>query len=251
MEKEDKRGIFFGVIGVLTLIVAIIGASLAYFSINAKSEDNALTVKAATVKIVYEDGNKLSVTDIIPSEQKVALKTFTRSGEDNGQGGTYKTCVDDNGFNVCGYYDFTLTNDGPNAMEITAKVTPTALVKEEKDDGGNVTTPAEIPFKNLKFVLYDRTGISGEFDNGSNIVSTGTIPYDEVSKDYTEFSLLGSTGDETMTIQGNHTTKNLRLFVWLDEVGAANDAEQGATFKGTVNVEVKGAKTITGVATAE
>ena len=29
MEKEDKRGIFFGVIGVLTLIVAIIGASLA------------------------------------------------------------------------------------------------------------------------------------------------------------------------------------------------------------------------------
>ena len=38
MEKEDKRGIFFGVIGVLTLIVAIIGASLAYFSINAKSE---------------------------------------------------------------------------------------------------------------------------------------------------------------------------------------------------------------------
>ena len=53
MEKEDKRGIFFGVIGVLTFIVAIIGASLAYFSINAKSEDNALTVKAATVKIVY------------------------------------------------------------------------------------------------------------------------------------------------------------------------------------------------------
>ena len=29
MEREDKRGIFFGVIGVLTLIVAIIGESLA------------------------------------------------------------------------------------------------------------------------------------------------------------------------------------------------------------------------------
>ena len=35
----------------------------------------------------------------------------------------------------------------------------------------------------------------------------------------------------------------------LDEAGADNDAEQGATFKGTVNVEVKGAKTITGEAT--
>ena len=35
-----------------------------------------------------------------------------------------------------------------------------------------------------------------------------------------------------MKIAGNHTTKNLRLFVWLDEAGADNDAEQGATFKG-------------------
>ena len=105
------------------------------------------------------------------------------------------------------------------------------------------------PFKHLKFVLYDRTGISGEFDNGSNIVYTGTIPYSEVSGEYTEFSLLGATGDETMKIAGNYTTKNLRLFVWLDEAGADNDAEQGATFKGTVNVEVKGAKTITGEAT--
>jgi hypothetical protein len=54
---------------------------------------------------------------------------------------------------------------------------------------------------------------------------------------------------ELLKIAGNHTTKNLRLFVWLDEAGADNDAEQGATFKGTVNVEVKGAKTITGEAT--
>ena len=170
MEKEDKRGIFFGVIGVLTLIVAIIGASLAYFSINAKSEDNALTVKAATVKIVYEDGDKLNVTNIIPSDQTIALRTFTRTGDDDGQGGTYKTCIDDKGFTTCGYYDFTLTNDGPTEMEIIAKVIPTALVKEEKNEQGEVTTKGEIPFKHLKFVLYDRTGISGEFDNGSNIV---------------------------------------------------------------------------------
>ena len=147
MEKEDKRGIFFGVIGVLTLIVAIIGASLAYFSINAKSEDNALTVKAATVKIVYEDGDKLNVTNIIPSDQTIALRTFTRTGDDDGQGGTYKTCIDDKGFTTCGYYDFTLTNDGPTEMEIIAKVIPTALVKEEKNEQGEVTTKGEKTFK--------------------------------------------------------------------------------------------------------
>ncbi len=31
--KEDKRGIFLGIVGILTLIVAIIGASFAYFSL--------------------------------------------------------------------------------------------------------------------------------------------------------------------------------------------------------------------------
>ena len=49
MEREDKRGVFFGVIGVLTLIVAIIGASFAYFSINASSKQDAVNVSAASV----------------------------------------------------------------------------------------------------------------------------------------------------------------------------------------------------------
>lgn len=55
MDREEKRGIFLGIIGVLTLIVAIIGASFAYFSVNAKSSDDAVTVQAASVQIVYED----------------------------------------------------------------------------------------------------------------------------------------------------------------------------------------------------
>ena len=73
MEREDKRGIFFGVIGVLTLIVAIIGASLAYFSINTKSEDDAVIVQAATVQIVYDAGDEVAITELIPTSKAVAL----------------------------------------------------------------------------------------------------------------------------------------------------------------------------------
>ena len=69
-DNEDKKGIFFGIIGVLTLIVAIIGASFAYFSINARSETDALTVNAASVQIVYEHGNKLEIKDLIPSSNE-------------------------------------------------------------------------------------------------------------------------------------------------------------------------------------
>lgn len=241
MEREDKRGIFFGIIGVLTLIVAIIGASLAYFSINARSRENALTVQAATVKIVYEDGDKLNVTNIIPSTQEIALRTFTRANPVTDTQSKYKTCVDDNGYTTCGYYDFTLTNGGPTTMEVTAKVIPTQLQTEEKDGEGNVVTPAEVPFSNLKFILYDRTSATGDFDNGTDLY-TGTVGY-------SDFGLLGATGDETLEIAGNNTTKNLRLFVWLDEAGAENDDEQGAIFKGTVSIEVKGSQIITGTAT--
>lgn len=241
MEREDKRGIFFGVIGVLTLIVAIIGASLAYFSISARSRENALTVQAATVKIVYEDGDKLNVTNIIPSTQEIALRTFTRANPVTDTENKYRTCVDDNGYTTCGYYDFTLTNGGPTTMEVTAKVIPTTLQTEVKDGEGNVVTPAEVPFSNLKFVLYDRTSATGDFDNGT-VLYTGTVGY-------SDFGLLGANGDETLSIAGNNTTKNLRLFVWLNEAGAENDDEQGAIFKGTVSIEVKGSQTITGTAT--
>lgn len=229
MEREDKRGIFFGVIGVLTLIVAIIGASLAYFSINAQSRDDALNVQAATVQIVYNDGDALTVSNIIPSSKAVALETYRRylAGEtysaDIGGSQTdvpYEKCVDDKGYTVCGVYEFTLTNNGANPVDITAKVIPTTL-----DEGA-------IAFQNLKYVLYNTTDATGT-DNGP-MVSEGTVSY-------TEFSLLA----DPVTIN-NGTTAKYRLFVWLDEISDAQDYEQGATFKGTVYINVPGAGTLTG-----
>ena len=97
MEKEDKRGIFFGVIGVLTLIVAIIGASFAYFSINAKSDKDAVKVKAASVQIVYDDGEKIAIENLIPSTEAVAQETVRRAaaGESDSEGNNYVSCRDD------------------------------------------------------------------------------------------------------------------------------------------------------------
>ena len=229
MEREDKRGIFFGVIGVLTLIVAIIGASLAYFSINAQSREDVLTVQAATVQIVYNDGDALAVSNIIPSSKEVALETYRRylKGEtystevDGSQTQVpYEKCVDDKGYTVCGVYEFTLTNNGANPVDITAKVVPTAL-----DEGAK-------KFQNLKFVLYNITNV-GETETGVQ-VSTGTVSY-------SEFSLLA----DPVTINIG-TTSIYRLFVWLDETNGPQDEEQGATFKGTIHINVPGASNLTG-----
>ena len=48
MENNNGKGIFYGVIGVATLVVAIIGATFAYFTATA-TNDNTIAGNAATV----------------------------------------------------------------------------------------------------------------------------------------------------------------------------------------------------------
>lgn len=236
--KNDKRGIFLGIVGVLTLIVAIIGASFAYFSLNARSKDDAVKVKAATVQIVYEEGQNIVIDNIIPSEQNIALETVRRAGEANSEGETYVACVDDNNYNVCGTYDFTLTNNGTTPVQIMAYITPTELKSAVVDnENPENNKPAEKGFKNLKFITFDRTGVSEANNNGTKIAAA-----DGLSVTYTgDFGILSSDKNTTATLNAGET-KTYRLFIYLAEKGPANDEEQGAVFNGTVHVDVVGAE---------
>ena len=56
VNDNKSRDIFYGVVAVATLIVALIGATLAYFSITANSSEGAVNARAAVVSIIYEDG---------------------------------------------------------------------------------------------------------------------------------------------------------------------------------------------------
>lgn len=235
--KEDKRGIFLGIVGILTLIVAIIGASFAYFSLNARSNENAVKVQAATVQIVYEEGQNIAIDNIIPSTQDIALETVRRAGEiRTGTDEKYVACMDDNNYRVCGTYDFTLTNNGTNPVDINAYITPTALKDAVVDsEHPENNRPAEKGFKNLKFITFDRTGVTGN-DNGTKIAAA-----DGLSVVYNgDFGILAADKAATAKL-GAGETKTYRLFIWLDEKGEANDVEQGAVFNGTVHVDVVGA----------
>lgn len=229
-KREDKRGIFLGIVGVLTLIVAIVGASFAYFSVNAKSTDNAVTVTAASVQIVFEDGNIIEANQLIPSSQAIALETQRRAlaGEkyDNGEGVQvpYEICKDDKGYTVCGTYDFSLTNGGASSVDIKAYIEPT-------------TEGIDRRFTNLKYILYNITDVTestpADQKNGTQI-HTGNMSYER-------FGIIGNSLDDTVTILGNGTTNKYRLFFWLNEAGGPQDEEQGATFMGTIHVELVGA----------
>ena len=151
---ENRRGneIFLGVVGVATLLVAIIGATFAYFSASAQSNNEAINTSSAELNWGFaDDATKLS-TNLIPATENIAL--YAGANEDwiagntitykDAQGKTHTTqgkglSKDENNNEVCGIYTFTIGN--PNfstAMGIQASLTST--INE---------------FSNIWFQLYD------------------------------------------------------------------------------------------------
>ena len=105
--NRDRKGIFLGVISVATLIVAIIGATFAYFSatITANEEVNftAYTFSAtASVEKVAPSGD---VNDLIPVDgtNVIPLASNTRNDPDAGTD-TNGACKDLNGYSACIIY---------------------------------------------------------------------------------------------------------------------------------------------------
>lgn len=114
--KNNGRGIFYGVIGVATLVVAIIGATFAYFTASATAVNN-ITGNMATISM------DLSITKLVdPGETSGMIPMSNNmietavSGKQGGTVKTNKTCVDDNGNAVCQIYKVTITNNSSATM---------------------------------------------------------------------------------------------------------------------------------------
>ena len=102
MENNNGKGIFYGVIGVATLVVAIIGATFAYFSATT-SNGEVIQGEAATV------GLNLEVTKV-STDASGGLIPMTDADVSKGLAGDTATgskmCVDKNG-NIC-YSGYTI-----------------------------------------------------------------------------------------------------------------------------------------------
>lgn len=112
-QKNNGRGIFYGVIGVATLVVAIIGATFAYFTATASNEAT-ITGNMATVSF---DLAVEKVVDPGASKGMIPMSNAMVQAAINNQNTTPNdTCVDDNGNAVCQVYKITVTNNSSAAM---------------------------------------------------------------------------------------------------------------------------------------
>ena len=103
-QKNNGRGIFYGVIGIATLVVAIVGATFAYFT--ATASNNIITGNMAKVQLSLAVSKKTTLEDdigLIPMSNGMVEAAVSNA---SGKG----VCTDDNGNAVCQVYEITLTN---------------------------------------------------------------------------------------------------------------------------------------------
>lgn len=90
---EDGKGqtIFLSIIGIATLLVAIVGATFAWFSISVSGNENSekmIYTTASLGSIIFNDGSSIDASGIIPGVVKT--KTFTVAQTDPSATGKIK-----------------------------------------------------------------------------------------------------------------------------------------------------------------
>lgn len=116
--KNNKgRGVFYGVIGVATLVVAIIGATFAYFTAAQNAGNGVIGGNMATIGFnleVTKVKDPGASTGMIPMSNSMIEPAIVKTG--NG------TCTDDNGNAVCQIYQITITNTSTASMFVDGYV---------------------------------------------------------------------------------------------------------------------------------
>ena len=214
--ENNRRGseIFLGVIGVATLVVAIIGATFAFFSASANSEEDAITTGSTTITLDYEDDTLGIRNLLIPASERVA--TYAALNQTGTGSGNNLQCTDDYGNEVCSVYEFTVSNSGttPQAITFTVDV-------------------ALNGFTNLKYKVY--SGVAADLTAGttepavseSTVLATGTFPTVASGATHQTVSLSGL--DTTLQTSSPSNEATFTMVIWLNETGENQSAGATAT----------------------
>lgn len=123
MENNNGKGIFYGVIGVATLVVAIIGATFAYFASATQGNNGAAAANSANVSgtlAITQDGQYVA-PDLIPASPATVLTSFAQTGDASTNTGKCRgasAANHDGNYGMCSYYTFTIKNTADVATTV-------------------------------------------------------------------------------------------------------------------------------------
>lgn len=246
--SNKNRDIFYGVVAVATLIVALIGATLAYFSISAGSKENAVNAKAAMVSISYNDGQQVSAQadKLIPASDTVVRSVYEKRQENfagEGETADNNVCIDDNNQQVCSIYRFTVSSD----LERTI----TATLNNESNGFSylsyavrDVTNNTWLALNSAGDLSLNLTACDNEDEDESN--NCYTLDSSTSKKNYSTTprainSIFGYSGDPTpklLTKTVASTPQIYDLVIFLKENNQNQNVDQGKEYRGTIIVDV-------------
>lgn len=181
MENNNGRGIFYGVMGVATLVVAIVGATFAYFAASVNGTTGAAAANSATVtgtlSITGED--KYVAPDLIPASKATMLASFKQTGDDSSKSGKCRGASAANtegNYGMCSYYTFTVNNTSSVATQVYLSL---------KTDNNNFDD-------SFKYCVYEGNTTDKEAQ------ACETVPTD--SKQFAIANLAATTGSKQYTI---------------------------------------------------
>lgn len=232
MENRRGNGIFLGIVSVATLIVAIIGATFAYFSATTTSNEGVINATA------YEYSLSLVVTPIYPQGIAPAIIPMDPDGkilDEKGQEykGTNNTnllyalneatkkCVDDNGLQVCTLYQVTITNNATNPITLTGK-----LITNTNEAAEGFAEGERTGFTNLTY-----QGLVGNHSNNTLALNgeAKTIAAEvEGSINIDSITVSGAKTEDGVLVPGTGTSY---VLIYLND-HEDQSKEMGASFTG-------------------
>ncbi len=220
-EKEEKKKgfvFFYVVIGVATLIIAIIGASFAYFSANAVPGDDSDPIEGYAAKA----GLSLKITrlstgatgGLIPLNTGDLQKAVTGT-----PAGSPVQCVDDNGNTVCQIYSIEVTNGDSTKSYAATAVNGTLDLQPDR------VAPADdnSRFTNLKWQLLENAS-TVETDTTKSPIHTSGESIDKPN----------ITRNTVISGEPGSNTHTWYLVIWIHNINEAQESIDYGNFKGTV-----------------
>lgn len=208
-QKNSGKGIFYGVIGVATLIVAIIGATFAYFTATATNNTTVTgnTAQGAELTLEVQKVTTSATGPLVPLLNSDMQNALTGKGSP-----TAVSCVDSNGNTVCQVYSITISNKSTTAVTVNGEM--------------SLTTDAA----NMKWKLITNATTDDADATVNDKAPAGTI--------VTGQSL--SAGDGSQVLTGGSAT--YYVVVWLNETSSSqDDTDASMSFIGTVTFNAAGA----------
>lgn len=227
MENSKGRGIFLGVVSVATLIVAIIGATFAWFSASVGSGENDVNLTA------YQFDAKLTVERVFPTAENASKKIIPfvpnevlRAGDANETNNmnyalneATDKCVDSSGYLVCSLYKITVTNNGSDAIELDGSVTTMETTPTET--GTTMTANGNLK---AQIISYADGKYTYTHDLSKALALPNTVSGSE--------KLIMNPATLTVGATTGANTAELYVLVWLNDTTENQSSMMGASYKG-------------------